>query len=91
MRIVKMEREKIEEAVESFNRYRSPQATAQLVKMEGNAFTVLFTGSFCLSCGVEDYFDDLRYEFDDLHEDLVIHEMKQIDDFAFLVEYNRTQ
>ena len=49
-------------AVETYNRYRSPEATAKLVKFEGNEFIVDFEGTFCKGCGVHDYFEDFIYE-----------------------------
>ncbi|MBS7657972.1 MAG: hypothetical protein QW476_03530 [Candidatus Bathyarchaeia archaeon] len=55
-------KEIIEKAVEIYNRYRSPEATAKLVEILTNQFTIEFKGSFCQSCGVYDYFEDLIYE-----------------------------
>lgn len=52
----------IKRAVEEYNRYRSPEATATLVGLEGERFLIEFRGPFCLSCGVYDYFEDLIYE-----------------------------
>jgi len=49
-------------AVETYNRYRSPEATAKLVKLEGNELIVDFGGAFCEGCGVYDYFEDFIYE-----------------------------
>jgi len=51
---------RIEEAIEEFNRYRSPEATAKLVKISKKNFKVDFSGPFCRTCGFYDYFDDLK-------------------------------
>lgn len=50
--------ERIREAIEEFNRYRSPEATAKLLSLEKDRFRVRFTGIFCRTCGFHDYFDD---------------------------------
>jgi len=49
-------------AIEQYNRYRSPEAIARLVKMGEDGVVVDFSGPFCSSCGVYDYFEDLIYE-----------------------------
>lgn len=58
--------EAISKAIERYNRYRSPEATAKLVKAGNGEFTVDFDGPFCRSCGVYDYFEDLIYGLKDL-------------------------
>jgi len=57
-------RRQVEAAVEEFNRYRSPEAVAKIVEVNENQVTIEFSGPFCVSCGVEDYFDDLRIELE---------------------------
>jgi hypothetical protein len=51
-------------AIEIYNRYRSPEATAKLVGMEKDGFFIEFEGPFCLSCNVNDYFEDFIHELD---------------------------
>lgn len=53
-------------AIEVFNRYRSPEATAKLVGVEKDGFIIEFEGPFCLSCGVRDYFEDFIYELENV-------------------------
>jgi hypothetical protein len=56
-------RPRIEKATKNHNKYRNPEAIAQLISTEGeDAFTVSFTGTFCSSCGLYNYFEDLLYE-----------------------------
>ena len=50
----------------TYNRYRSPLATAKLVEIRKGFFTLDFEGSYCRSCGVYDYFEDFIYELMDL-------------------------
>ena len=56
----------LEKAVKLYNRYRSPEATAEVVSVGGREFRVRFTGPFCRTCGFYDYFDDFKYELEDL-------------------------
>jgi len=52
----------VKQAIEEYNRYRSPEAKASLVEMGNRKLTIDFEGSFCRSCGVSDYFEDFIYE-----------------------------
>ncbi|MBS7655435.1 hypothetical protein KEJ50_02925 [Candidatus Bathyarchaeota archaeon] len=56
----------IEEVIEAYNHYRSPEAIAKLTTFTNDQFTVFFKGPFCQSCGVYDYFEDLIYEVKNL-------------------------
>jgi len=55
---------KIEYALENYNKYRSPEVNARLLSIKGDdsKFTVSFSGPFCRTCGLYDYFEDLVYE-----------------------------
>ena len=53
-------------AIEVYNRYRSPEATAKLVRMEKDGFIIEFEGPLCTSCGVRDYFEDFIHELEDI-------------------------
>ena len=56
----------VSRAIEVYNRYRSPEATAKLVGMEKDGFIIEFEGPFCLSCCVNDYFEDFIHELEDI-------------------------
>ena len=58
--------ESILKAVETYNRYRSPEATAKFVDVQKHDFVIEFEGVFCSSCGVRDYFEDFIYELEDI-------------------------
>lgn len=58
-------KERVEEAIEEFNRYRSPEVSAKLLKISEGSFLVDFSRPFCLTCGFYDYFDDLRFTLED--------------------------
>jgi len=76
-------------AIEVYNRYRSPEATAKLLKFEEDGFTLEFEGSFCRSCGVQDYFEDFIYEFKGLSNNIEveIREIEQTSPQSFSVQY----
>lgn len=59
-------REVVGEAVRLYNRYRSPEATARPVKVSEDELVVEFEGSFCASCGLVDWIEDLAYILEDL-------------------------
>jgi len=60
-------RRKIENALENYNKYRSPEVNARLlsIRRDDGKFTISFTGPFCRTCGLYDYFEDLVYELTD--------------------------
>jgi len=75
--------------VEVYNRYRSPEATAKLLKLEEDGFTIQFEGTFCQSCGVQDYFEDFIYELRSLGSAVKaeVGEIKQTSPQSFKVQY----
>ncbi len=75
--------------IEVYNRYRSPEATAKLLKLEKDGFIIEFEGSFCQSCGVQDYFEDFIYELKDLSSgvEVEIGEIEQTSPQSFKVQY----
>jgi hypothetical protein len=64
--------------IEVYNRYRSPEATAKLVGMEKDGFIIEFEGSFCLSCNVNDCFEDFIHELETMTKSLRV-EVKEIE------------
>jgi hypothetical protein len=65
--------------VKIYNRYRSPEATARLLKLDRQSFTIEFCGTFCQSCGVHDYFEDFIYELWNLSNSSVEVEIREIE------------
>ncbi len=76
--------EKIGKAVEEYNKYRSPEATARLVSWSEGSFVIKFTGPFCNTCGFYDYFDDLIILLEDLRLKSRIVEIEEIDQGAIV-------
>lgn len=54
-------REAVEEAVCEYNRLHGIEARARILELSDEGFKAEFSGSFCLTCGFYDYFDDLAY------------------------------
>jgi hypothetical protein len=81
-------KETILRAVEIYNRYRSPEAAATLLKLQGNHITIEFKGPFCSSCGIYDYFEGFVYELKDFANLRIrIVEVKQDGPEDFRVKY----
>ncbi|AFK21185.1 hypothetical protein E6P09_15255 (plasmid) [Haloferax mediterranei ATCC 33500] len=59
----------LDEAIETYNEYRSPMATAELIDYAADTFVVEFEGPFCRMCCDYDYFEDLIYELAALGEE----------------------
>ena len=76
-------------AIEVYNKYRSPEATAKLVEVEKDGFIIDFKGSFCMSCGVRDYFEDFIYELETINKKfkLELAETKPTGPQSFRVRY----
>jgi len=72
---------RFKEAIDKFNRYHSPEANAEFLKSEGDVAFVRFTGPFCASCGVYDYFEDL---IQDVNAEIVEYVE---DEEGFIVKY----
>jgi len=59
--------ELIREAIQTYNRYRAPEARAEVLEIdEDGTVRVLFEGHFCVTCGVNDYIEDLKYFLEDV-------------------------
>ena len=75
-------KEKIVKAIGEFNKYRVPEAKARLISLDGQSFKIEFTGSFCLSCGFYDYFDDYKIFLQEVGLETEIAEIEEIDEGA---------
>ena len=59
-------RKLLELAIRMYNRYRGAESRARLLKLQGDTAVVAFEGSFCETCGINDWVDDFRYVIEDL-------------------------
>jgi len=75
-------------AVKRFNELRSPEAGAGLVHTEDDLIVVRFSGPFCYTCGLYDYFDDLAWELRErLGESVVLEAVEQVGPESYLALY----
>jgi hypothetical protein len=56
----------IDLAIKRYNRYRGVESEAKLLKIMGDTVVIAFEGSFCETCGINDWVDDFRYVIEDL-------------------------
>ncbi len=81
----------IEQAIARFNLLRSPEAHAEFIGFNNNELFIRFTGSFCRTCGVLDYFEDLIFELDDQSPiSLAVIDFESEDEATFQVRYRLT-
>ena len=73
-------------SIDFYNRTRSPEATARLLEIDLNQgfFKVEFTGSFCLTCGLRDWLEDLAYILQSEGVDAVLKEYVEKDEFKII-------
>ena len=69
------------ENLEKFNKYHSPEATATFLDYKDGLVFVKFSGPFCFSCGVYDYFEDPIQDLD-----VEVLEYEESDE-GFIVKY----
>jgi hypothetical protein len=81
--------ELVRKAVILYNRYRSPEAVAKLVRVSPETVTIAFSGSFCYSFGVLDYVEDFIHEFKILTDkvELKISKTSQTSPRSFEADY----
>ena len=84
---VKDLKKKIEQAIEEFNKYRTPEVRAKLVKISKKNFKVDFSGPFCRTCGFYDYFDDLKLILEEKGVSSKISKIEEKEDGA-IVSFN---
>ena len=84
-----MIREAVEKAVENYNRYRRPEAAARILEVKEGSVLVEFSGSFCYTCGVYDWIEDLIYELREAFPEISarIRSWKRVSDDKLLVEF----
>ncbi|AEK72295.1 hypothetical protein GQS_01970 [Thermococcus sp. 4557] len=52
----------LERAIDEFNKLHGSEATARVLEVRGDEISIEFSGSFCATCGLYDYFDDIKWE-----------------------------
>lgn len=51
----------MEGVIQEFNKYRDPEIMARLSIIGKDFVDIDFLGTYCLTCGFHDYFDDFTY------------------------------
>ena len=55
-------KEKLQRVLKEFNRLHGSGAHARVLNLEGDEVIIEFEGSFCATCSLYDYFDDIKWE-----------------------------
>ncbi|RLF15276.1 MAG: hypothetical protein DRJ66_04620 [Thermoprotei archaeon] len=72
-------REKIERAIDIYNRYRAPEAIASLISIDNKKVIIKFKGPFCVGCGISDWIEDFKYVLlEEFGMDTEIMELKEV-------------
>ncbi|AEH24669.1 hypothetical protein [Pyrococcus yayanosii] len=58
--------EKLNYVIKEFNRLHGSEARAKVLEVRENEVVIEFEGSFCKTCGLHDYFEDITWEAMDL-------------------------
>jgi hypothetical protein len=83
-----MLKSKVLEAIKEFNEFRSPEATAELISINNDKIIIKMSGTYCRSCGLYDYFEDLSWKFKDyLNADVKILSTRMLDPFSYEIVY----
>lgn len=53
-------------AIKEYNMYRVPEVKVKLIELDDDWLKINFEGSYCLTCGFYDYFDDFKITLEDL-------------------------
>jgi hypothetical protein len=81
--------DQIGKTVSLYNRFHSPEATAKIVSVTLVLVTIVFSGSFCYSCGVMDLLEDFANKFKVLTDkaELKIDRTRQINPRTFEADF----
>lgn len=75
-------------AFTEFNKWHGAEAVAELVKLEVHSIVVGLSGPFCRTCGLYDYFDDLKLELEKvLGKSLEITQVDSDGDERYVITY----
>lgn len=85
--------ETVRKAVTRYNRFRSPEAIAKLVRVSPQSVTIAFSGAFCNSCGVLGYVEGFIHDFKALNSkvELKIDKTRQTGTRGLEVDYKVVQ
>ncbi len=58
-------KESVEKSIQLYNKYRSPEAIAQLIELSDEEIKIKLSGTYCVTCGLYDWIEDLEYVLED--------------------------
>jgi len=81
--------ETIRKTIARYNRFRSPEAIAKLVRISPESITIAFSGAFCSSCSVLGYIEGFIHDFKTLNSkvELKIDKTRQTSPRSLEVDY----
>jgi hypothetical protein len=82
-----IESSKVMYVIDLYNKFRSPEAVASLVKVDEETIQISFKGSFCFTCGLNEWFEDFRLLLEENGINSKIYSIEQIDVDEFLVTF----
>ena len=74
----------VEEAEQLYNRYRAPESIAEILEITNDEIIVKFKGSFCKTCGLYDWIEDMKYILKDLGVNTEIVGIVNMDNDAYI-------
>ena len=74
----------VDRAVEEYNRFRAPEAVAEVVDVdeERGVVRVRFSGAFCKTCGINDWVEDFAYVLMEFDVDARLDKVIEPDDYS---------
>ncbi|HIQ13938.1 MAG TPA: hypothetical protein EYH44_06115 [Thermoprotei archaeon] len=75
-------KERIQKAIEEYNRYRGVEAKAKILYLDKDILRVEIRGSFCETCGYYDWIEDIVYILRDYDIDSELIRVNELDDGA---------
>lgn len=86
--IIKFERafakEIVENAIEEYNKYRSPEVIARLMSVDDEGLVIRFTGSFCEACGKDSDYQFIAYLLDEKGVETNIAKITELEEGAIV-------
>ncbi len=78
----------VAKGIELYNRFRKPEAEAELVEIREGKAVLVFKGSFCATCGVLDWIRDFCYVLEDLGAECSLERVAELDRDAIVAEFS---
>ncbi|WEU40841.1 MAG: hypothetical protein OdinLCB4_002690 [Candidatus Odinarchaeum yellowstonii] len=78
--------------IEDFNKYRGSEIQAELISADSDKIEIKFSGPFCYTCGLIDYFEDFQLLLEDYTKiKFKVENYTQVDFDTYIVDYTPIQ